>query len=128
MIVNEADKPLWWRNDSEISKRLPRDNKGLWVYFAQVAIPDGPIKIGISKNPERRISILQESMPYDLVCLGVIGGNFKLEKRLHMALQGDRLRCEWFRPSADLLVFIGKYAKPLTSIAGPGKHLQKHVG
>lgn len=65
------------------------------VYFIQTA--SGPIKIGISKNPGRRLSALQTAAHEPLTLLHSTIGDEALEKRLHADLAEHRLDGEWFR-------------------------------
>ncbi len=53
------------------------------IYFAQIDIPDGPVKIGFATRPERRIKELQKQMPWKLKILKTIEGTQKEESKLH---------------------------------------------
>jgi hypothetical protein len=73
------------------------------VYFAQ-SVNGGPIKIGISVDPLKRV----RSIPYhdELILLATLPGGRKLEKKLHNRFSACRLQGEWFEPSHDILDFI----------------------
>jgi len=66
-----------------------------FVYFIQ-ASQGGPVKIGTSRSPERRLARLQESSGFDLALLTVVPGNRSLESKIHRELSAWRLRGEWF--------------------------------
>lgn len=76
-----------------------------WVYFiGQDA--DGPIKIGVSEDPAKRLYELQVACAETLTLLGLVHGDETVEKTLHGAFAPDHIRGEWFRRSATLLEFI----------------------
>lgn len=77
------------------------------VYFVQAG-DRGPIKIGISKNVNSRISSLQTANSKELVLLGIIESNAdeNLEAKLHSLFAKDLARGEWFNPSPELLEYI----------------------
>jgi hypothetical protein len=66
----------------------------------------GPIKIGISKDPEQRVIDLQTGSPYPLVLFGFFQvGSYAtarmLEFTVHAALASGRLLGEWFAVSPE---------------------------
>jgi len=72
------------------------------VYFIQIC-GNGPIKIGVSDNPDRRLRTLQLSCPYDLQILFAIPGGSVLERQLLQEFSSWRIRGEWFWPVKPLL-------------------------
>jgi hypothetical protein len=77
----------------------------MWcLYLIQIILSGGergPIKIGISKDPEGRLIDLQTGSPFTLVLLGFFQvGSFAvartLEASVHAALAASRLAGEWF--------------------------------
>jgi len=72
------------------------------IYFIQQG-DDGPIKIGTSDNPEKRLQQLQGSHHETLRLLKVVEGSNWAEKRLHQHLAAFRLRGEWFENCAEVL-------------------------
>lgn len=82
------------------------------VYFIQIGLL-GPIKIGRSRNPGRRLVALSAQMPFDMRIVGVIA-NVKpnTETRLHHRFASEHIRGEWFQPSPRLLRFIDSHAEP----------------
>lgn len=78
------------------------------VYFIQCG-EDGPIKIGHTNgNVVWRLRQLQHSSPHELRILGVHEGDVSVERQLHERFAQDRVRSEWFNPSADLMAHIDR--------------------
>jgi hypothetical protein len=71
------------------------------VYVVQVAADDGPIKVGSSVDPRRRLAELQRECPYPLRVLWLAEGGRPLERHLHRQLEAWRLHHEWY--AADVL-------------------------
>lgn len=86
------------------AKRFREDAQSL-VYF--IAAPEAEaIKVGVTKQIDRRFSTLQMACPFDLVLLGVASGGHQHEARIHMLFRKERLRGEWFRDGGFLRTFI----------------------
>lgn len=68
------------------------------LYFVQAAA-GGPIKIGVSKNPRKRLAQLQTASPIDLVLRRVVDdpNAWGWERRLHELFAEWRMRGEWFQ-------------------------------
>ncbi|WP_037069632.1 GIY-YIG nuclease family protein [Rhizobium favelukesii] len=76
------------------------------IYFIAVKGRDmSPIKIGTSKNPDQRLSLLQAGSPDELYTIGVTAGSYKDEALIHRAFSGLHMRNEWFRYDAELEFF-----------------------
>lgn len=73
------------------------------VYFVSAG---GLIKIGFSKNHERRIGELGRSGPLPLTTLGIIPGGRNKEKALHDRFAEHRKHGEWFTEHEDILSYI----------------------
>lgn len=87
---------------------------GRLVYFAQ-RVSGGPIKIGVAKDPDKRLQTLQCACPERLALLAITLGGYVEEAKLHRHFAVDRLEGEWFTPSDELLAHINKFP----SIGGP---------
>lgn len=74
------------------------------VYFIQAG-EDGPVKIGVAKNPEKRLPALQVNCVAKLRPLGVVNGDRETERSLHARFAASRVRGEWFGLSAELQEF-----------------------
>jgi hypothetical protein len=86
---------------------LPGAGKGAgrqsYVYFIQAGV-DGPIKIGTTLNPTRRMHALQTASAVKLRYIGEILGDRLVEERLHAQLRVDRIQGgEWFHPTPAVL-------------------------
>lgn len=68
--------------------------------------PDGPVKIGVSTNLERRLCTLQIGAGRLLTVLGSKPGTRADEKKVHAGLWGSRLRGEWFARTPEVERFI----------------------
>lgn len=74
----------------------------MYVYFIQSGSKRGPIKIGKSINPEKRLKELQTGSHKELRLIAKIPCSsdthaFHLEKMLHMRFKKFRINGEWFR-------------------------------
>jgi hypothetical protein len=76
------------------------------VYFIGGA--DGPIKIGMSCNPEARCANMQVGAPGDMALLAVTPGNRRLEKAYHERFGFAHLRGEWFERHPLILAEIDR--------------------
>lgn len=92
--------------DRERAKREPLMYIGPFIYFIQETASGG-IKIGYTGQlPESRLKSLQTSNPNELVLLHYVRGSKENEAELHAHFARDRIRGEWFRPSAELIDYI----------------------
>jgi len=82
-----------------------------YVYFIQ-SKNGGPIKIGYSNNPQKRLATFQTSQADRLVILGLIPGDIPYERQLHSKFAKYRIRGdgEWFQPSKYIVNFINNNA------------------
>jgi hypothetical protein len=78
-----------------------------YIYFIQEPITKS-IKIGTTKNIKNRMSQLQTSIPFQLILLKFIKGDFIKEKELHDKFSQYRLSGEWFSENDELLDYIAK--------------------
>jgi hypothetical protein len=72
-----------------------------YVYFIQ-AQEGGPVKIGWTYNPVRRLKDLQSASPYKLVIRKLVPGTQRLEHYLHQRYESHRLEGEWFEAQLDM--------------------------
>lgn len=71
------------------------------IYFVQVG-RTGPIKIGFSEKPKRRLITLQVDHFEQLHLLYTFEGSEKNERDLHTRFATSKIRGEWFKPEAVL--------------------------
>jgi hypothetical protein len=76
----------FWREN------LPDAN---YVYFIQSS-DSGPVKIGLSRDPFKRVGALQTGNPQELFLRHVIPGDLNVERELHHRFRAARIRREWF--------------------------------
>lgn len=69
--------------------------------YAVLCEESSAVKIGVSDDPERRVSRLQCANPHDLILLGYVDGGHDLERKIHKYLADYRMRGEWFRYEGD---------------------------
>ena len=86
---------------------LPEDKPSIteepYTYFVQAG-PDGPIKIGSTRNLPVRLRSLATMSPIRLRLLGVVEGD--IEDLCHARLGAYRAHGEWFVPSPEVTEFI----------------------
>jgi len=77
------------------------------VYLVQAGA-NGPIKIGFSKDPQRRLTELQANQAPPLRLLATLPGGREEEARLHRLFAEHRHEgTEWFAPVPALLALAG---------------------
>jgi hypothetical protein len=74
---------------------------GRWVYFIG-AEDGGPVKIGVSNNPRRRLSMLRCETGRDLSILATAAGGLDIEDAYHLMFEASRTYGEWFDRSAEI--------------------------
>lgn len=83
-----------------------------YVYFVRAALV-GLIKIGYTgEAPDLRFFGLDGASPVPLERIGIISGDRRKERQLHIRFAHLRERGEWFRPEAELLDFIRTRVAP----------------
>lgn len=66
-----------------------------FVYVVQ-GEPETPIKVGIARDPRKRLRALQTGNPQTLHLLYVVPGDSKLEANFHRRLKASAIHGEWF--------------------------------
>jgi hypothetical protein len=82
-------------------RQVDSSSRRSYVYFIQ-AYGGGPVKIGWTYNPERRLKDLQSASPYKLVIRKIVSGTQRLEHYLHQRYESNRLEGEWFEVQLDM--------------------------
>lgn len=90
------------------------------IYFLRPIGQNGPIKIGCSVEPPRRLLEMQMWSPIPLELIATCRGTHANERHLHAAFAEQRLHFEWFRESADLyaLIDLVKSGRTIEEILG----------
>ena len=82
-------------------KSLPKPTDMGWVYF--IADDDYQfIKVGFSRNVERRLAAIQDGGPLSLHIVDEFPGDITDEQSVHAILKEHRLRGEWFAAEAAM--------------------------
>lgn len=84
---------------------IPRSVTPRKVYFVE-DITAGAIKIGVTRWPKKRLSVLQIGTSNQLRLLATIPGDEHLESDLHARFAAYRRRGEWFDRHPELLAEI----------------------
>lgn len=82
-------------------EKLPK-----YVYFLRRKDGVGPVKIGCSRLPARRLAEFYRWSPYELTLLASAPGSSSWERGLHIRFAAYRLHMEWFAPAPALLAGI----------------------
>lgn len=72
------------------------------VYFIQAG-DGGPVKIGVSDAPDKRLLNMQSNHYDELVLLRTIPGHLAEERWLHWHYRSHQIRAEWFQPCPSML-------------------------
>lgn len=78
------------------------------VYFIKPVGMDGPIKIGHSTNPPKRLLDLGAWSPFPLELIGSVPGVLADESFIHDCFADIHSHREWFKPEPALLQAIAK--------------------
>ena len=117
------DNELYWIDEKDIAEEIAEEDMkcidvidaenmpimggyGNYVYIVE-AESTNRVKIGFSKNPERRIKDLNGGSPValHLLCLLKVASP-SAEKLLHRLFEKDRIKGEWFRKSDQIMHLI----------------------
>lgn len=86
--------------------RVKRNSQRSNVYFIKPVGLSGPIKIGVSGQPEERLKTLMAWSPLPLEMIVIVSGTHQLEQRIHDCFAYAHLHREWFSPVHDLVLGI----------------------
>jgi hypothetical protein len=93
-----------YRAEAEERRRLKARR---WVYFMQErGNVTAPIKIGISRDVERRRGELQRAEGIILSVLATMEGTVKDEQAFHQRFSSHRLHGEWFSPAPEIFAQV----------------------
>jgi hypothetical protein len=76
------------------------------IYFMRPVGQIGPIKIGCSRMPFKRLEMLSIVSPLRLEIIATTPGDHATERRLHGMFASDWLHHEWFAASKGLLAIV----------------------
>lgn len=81
------------------------------VYFIRPAGERGPVKIGCSVNPEKRLAQIQVEHDSRLEIVATAPGSLNDERRVQSLFWHDHIRREWFNWSTYLQLLIDAAAR-----------------
>lgn len=103
--LQDITRDLW----VDYLQKVTNESRGTpKTYFIQVG-REGPIKIGVSENPNRELQELQTNIVGPLRILTVIEGNRKFE--LHKQFDHLRISDEWFGISSEMIEWLATNAR-----------------
>ncbi len=80
------------------------------VYFMRRSDDVGPVKIGSTTAPGRRLSYMMSWSPEPLSIVATTPGDVRKERQFHSLLASHRLHYEWFAPHAEVLSVVDDVA------------------
>lgn len=72
------------------------------LYFVRAADGVGPVKIGRSASPQKRLNGINTGSPHRLVIAAIAEGWGDYERRFHAMFSGARMHREWFAPTPEM--------------------------
>ena len=84
------------------------DGGGTFIYFVKPVGLDGPIKIGCSMYPGRRLKAFMDWSPFELEIIVSFPGTRALEANIHDCFAKLQFRGEWFHAAPRLLSAVEK--------------------
>ncbi len=98
-----------------------------WHVYVIAGAPDGPSKIGVARNMEKRCRDLQTGHPTALAVMFGLRGTrdevYAIEARAHKALRRKRATGEWFfvapAEAAEVVVAAVPEPEPVKSVRAP---------
>lgn len=91
------------------------------IYFVKPVGMDGPVKIGITKNVEKRLMALSVWSPFPLEIIVWVPGTLEDEKLLHSTFADSHSHREWFAVTPELTDAIEKIKRgtPIVEAINP---------
>lgn len=84
-------------------------------YIYAMARHDGAVKVGISRDPARRVKQLERDGA-TMTLLAYSPGSYDSETKAHIALMDHRIGGEWFRGSPEVLEWVRLNLTPVESV------------
>lgn len=109
--INRWQKPVFWHpNWQRTIANKTRAMSGTWVYLIE-ASNSNAVKIGKTKNPERRFCTLDNMNADDLNRSALLNFNLITEKELHDKFLDLNYKGEWFSRDSELCYLLDKLKK-----------------
>jgi hypothetical protein len=113
---NDAPKKQLVESLTPCAARRTRLEREPSYGYAVQGVFGGPIKIGRSVTPERRIVGLQIGSPVELEFIATWDERTQTEAAIHATFDAERIRGEWFRPTQRILAWL----REINGWRGPG--------
>lgn len=104
-IIDGQAKLLQQQRDERERRKIGRGQKEFITVIYFIRSPSA-IKIGMAKDAQRRLMVLQTSHPETLELVATCPGGRALETEYHTRFAEHRVRGEWFAPVPELLAEI----------------------
>ena len=78
------------------------------VYFIKPIGMAGPVKIGGSCHPDKRVGSLADWSPFPLEVIATIEGDYVTERRFHALFEAFHYHREWFHGHADIFAAVAQ--------------------
>ena len=95
-------------NDAGQKNHRPRRKAKPRIYFIRCG---GFVKIGVSRDPSRRIRDMVTGNPHDMELLHTAPGDIAVERRLHEKFRTQHHHHEWFRYEGELAAWLDAQAR-----------------
>lgn len=84
------------------------------IYFIKPVGMPGPVKIGCSADPPKRLLELSTWSPFPLEIVAMADGDFKIERNVHCCFADTHSHREWFHASDRLTAIMARIANGAT--------------
>ena len=115
IAIKEYFEDLWAEKVKEQEALVSSQG---YLYF--VGADEGPIKIGMTSNPKKRIKGLQTGHPHKLRYLALVPNASLQEAVYHERFAKHRLEGEWFTRHPDILAEIARLTPPAQVVGREG--------
>ena len=109
IILSIIPKEMWTEEMKESGRAfrsntedVPLRELNQFIYLIEAG-DNQFLKIGFTRNPSKRLSILQSGNPLPLCMVSLVKGDKQLEARLHKKFAKRKVRGEWFSYSVAIV-------------------------
>jgi len=106
-VADGRAKLLQEQRDERERRKIGRGKKEWMTVIYFIRSPNA-VKIGMAKDPHRRLMVLQTSHPDELELVATREGGRALEAEYHARFAEHRVRGEWFEPASPILAEIAR--------------------
>ncbi len=106
-VIDGQAKLIQSQRDQRERRKVGRGKKE-WVTVIYFICSPSAVKIGMAKDAQRRLGVLQTSHPETLALVATCEGGRQLEGEYHRRFAEHRLRGEWFSRAPEILAEIAR--------------------